>query len=75
MWGLLQKAKGEIEVSAIHKFKCDKCSRTVDAKWNREHWLPPVGWAEIHDSASTNLIGHLCEKCVPKKKPKPEKGE
>lgn len=54
-------------MSAIHEFKCDGCKTRVKARYNGEHYLPPVGWVELTDANTVRSTGeHLCSNCLPK---------
>jgi len=53
-------------MTAIHQFQCDRCLAKVSAHFNREHWLPPLGWVELWDNNAAKLNGlHLCDSCAP----------
>lgn len=54
-------------MSAIHEYKCDCCKRRERAEYNREHYLMPKGWGEVHNR-DVYVIGHLCVDCLKKVK-------
>lgn len=49
-------------MTAIHKFACNCCDKTVEAKWNGEHYLPPEDWVKVV-TAQECIVGHLCKVC------------
>lgn len=54
-------------MSQINLFKCDACKKQVPAKYNGEHYLPPVGWVQLVDTDTVKNTGeHLCTDCLPK---------
>lgn len=57
-------------MTAIHEYRCDACGVRVEAKWNREHWLPPQGWMRLVDANLEVTKGEVCPKCIAKLWPK-----
>lgn len=45
-------------------FKCDSCKAIGQARYNREHYLPPKGWVNVEDTDTRYLLGHLCQDCA-----------
>lgn len=53
-------------MSQINLFKCDACKKKVPARYNGEHFLPPVGWVSLVDTDQCRNTGeHLCINCLP----------
>lgn len=47
-----------------HEFSCDVCRKKKEAEYNGAHYLPPIGWFQLHDiHLSEKLNLHICGDC------------
>lgn len=52
-------------MTAVNQFQCDGCEKSFDARFNGEHWVPPLGWGEFVDSETGSNLGlHACPSCI-----------
>lgn len=57
----------------IHEVKCDGCKTKAKLEWNGDNWITPPEWVDLWDDHAAKKTGdHLCPKCRPKTKRKPE---